>query len=189
MQNPIIETNNDRSKKLEQYNSYVNKIWKIFLNRMIRFNNPTRHIFLNDMDNVAKNNLEDNIKQSINKKAKEFDTHFDINKYFKSGKCSFVPTKELPKKLVDNIFYDLFMNYGVTPNWKKLEKQLASFSNYLLYSNIDFKQFKNGLRGKDDDTVNILILGSGPTGLYIANYLNRINLLSGVSLSTISNFY
>lgn len=158
-------------KKLEKYHQYVNIIWQKFINKHGFFFQDDKHIFLSDITHV--NKLKSN-KRLINPNAKKI--KFDINNYFVKGKCDFIPKKILPKKLVNDIFK--YLMSGKIPNWNELKEKLDQMSDYLLYSNINQVSIKKMFREKDDDTINILILGGGPTGLYIANYLNYINLFS-----------
>lgn len=167
MQNKIID-------KLEHYNNYINGIWKIYVSVM-NFPKNGNHIFINDMLQVDNIKIQYPIKEIINKKTEPI--NFEINKCFKAGKCKFIPRKVLPKKLVDYI-YTNFMDYGKIPEWDNFEKELDKLSDYLLYSTIDTEAIKNMFASKTTDTINILILGAGPTGMYIANYLYDINLLS-----------
>lgn len=160
--------------KLEKYNEYINGVWKKYMSTIF-FPKSNKHIFIRDMAIVETTKTKYEKKPLINKNIGPID--FNINEYFKKGKCKFIPKKVLPNKIVNEIFSD-FMKYNQIPRWDKLKKQLDNMSNYLLYSNINPESIKNMFVNKKSDTINILILGAGPTGLYIANYLYTINLLS-----------
>ena len=180
----LTENTHNKCNNLERYNEYINKIWKKFISSFSY--NSTNHVFLRDLHRVTEIN---EYKLLVNKKPKK-KINFQIHDLFHAKKCNFVPDKFLPKKFVEEIFNELmtYEDEEQIPDWDKLEKQLASFSNYLLYSNISIKSYQKVLRNKDNDTINILILGAGPTGLYIANYINNIKLMSPeINLLVIDN--
>ena len=101
----------------------------------------------------------------------------NISNYFKEATHKSIPKKILPKKTVNDIMKSFFSR-DEFPSWNKLKILLDDFSNYLLYSTVELKKYTKQLQNRDDDTINILILGAGPTGLYIATYLAYINLLT-----------
>jgi hypothetical protein len=155
--------------KLQNYHHYTNKIWKAYVAK-INYPKITNHIFLNDMDFVDKlesENPEPIINKEIHKKV-------NMNTYFKLVKHIPVPTEVLPEELVRNVFDILTKNHtdrSYIPEWTTLEPLLAKFSDYLLYSNINLEKISEMFQNKSSNALNILIMGAGPTGLYIANYL------------------
>ena len=173
------------SLKLDNYSQYVNKLWKNYTEQLNFFAaDKNQHIFLNDM--VKVNNLEWKYKTIENKKHKK-NLKFDLNKYFTQKNCFNVPEKILPKELADDICMEL-RDYYKIPNWNWLQQKFDEMSDYLLYSNIKLNEYKKVLKYKEANTINILILGAGPTGLYIANTINYIRMLSPkINLLVIDN--
>lgn len=160
------------NNKLEDCSDYINHIWKKYLER-INWKSKDKHIFINDMERVDDITKDDEV--FINNKFKA--DPMNIDEYFHCHECNFVPKEILSEKKVNHLF-NYITKRETIPEWDYLEKELTSFSNYLLYSNIDLKSYQKKLKNKGNDTINVLILGAGPTGLFIANYLNRINLIS-----------
>ena len=160
---------------LDKLSNYINKIWKKYINRFQYSTDD--HIFIMDMKRVedSQKSHYQNIRENTTDTIPNY--NFNIDNYFVRHGCEFIPNKILPKSTVQNIF-DNLVKYDKVPDWNKLETQLKDFSNYLLYSNIDLDAYKKKLRNKDSDTINVLILGAGPTGLYIANYINNVGFIS-----------
>lgn len=161
--------------KLEECSEYINRIWKEYLDEINR-KPKDHHIFLNDLKRVENINAEYENEIFINKKFNNISNE-KIDSYFDLEDCNFVPTETLPKEKVTEIFRYI-TRHDTIPEWDFLEKKLSDFSNYLLYSSVDLDKYKKELKSKKKDTINILILGAGPTGLFIANYLDKINLIS-----------
>ena len=162
--------------------NYINKIWKLQLDRFkFRYiynpnykGVPNQHIFLQDLNFVAS---IDKYQPKINKKSVENYSDFNINQYFIINNRNYIPKKKISSKYVNKLYRSL-MSYKDIPKWSDLESKLASLYNYLLYSNIDINKYKETLLKKTPDTINILILGAGPTGLYLANYIKQCYFLS-----------
>ena len=160
----------NNSSKLEKYSEYVNKLWKIYMNRRY---GTKQHIFLNDMLTFTDKFDYDPIQNENHKKNYKP----DLNEFFVEKKCYKTPTKILPKELVNDICKEL-TDYTKIPNWKLLEVNLNELSDYLLYSNINLDKYCKFLQNKDTNTINVLIQGAGPTGLYIANMIHHANMLN-----------
>lgn len=168
---------------LEKYSHYVNESWHKYLILNARYKN--KHMFLKDMELVETYELKDNNAHFVNKNIKNI--NFNPIDYFDIAKCKYVPKKILSKEVVDDIFRQ-FMNRTEPIFWDKLSKQLDDLSDHLLYSNVKMKTIENVFQNKAPDCVNVLILGAGPTGLYIANYLNSILTMSpNINLLVVDN--
>lgn len=150
----------------QKFVDYVNYIWIKYIDSL----SPVNHIFLTDMNNVRD-------YTPIKKITPDNNLNFSmiLNKIKNNTRRE--PSRYLPKKLIFELFDEL-MSKEKIPMWSNLEHKLSKFQKYLLYSNIIFKDYSKILRSKNSDTLNIMILGAGPTGLYIANYINKINLIS-----------
>ncbi|BCS83684.1 putative ORFan, which is homologous to Tupanvirus deep ocean [Cotonvirus japonicus] len=165
--------------QLIKYSNYVNEIWHTYINNISK----NSHVFLKDM-----NYVQDMIKMYantviINDNVKN---NIKFNECFDETPCNYVPNTILTNEKINEIYDDLTKQKTI--NWNLLRNKLDEMSNYLLFSNIIFDEYKKVLREKKSNTINVLILGSGPTGLYLANYINNINLLAPrINLLVIDN--
>ena len=162
--------------KLEAYADYVNRCWNTWINM---HNGSDSHIFLKDMETVKENDkLYDPNPTYINKGAEPIT--FNLSTYTSKSQCPTTPIKTLPKKLVEEL-YRSFTDHNTPLIWPDVRTKLETMSVYLPYSTVSLK---SAFKTKRPNSINILILGGGPTGLYVANYLNsmytlrpRLNLL------------
>ena len=168
-----------KEDKLEKYNQFINNTWKKYLDRITARQNFRKinsshdstqpsHIFLSDM--ILMENDEPEYQSFLNPNVKS-GNDINISNYFKEATHKSIPKKILPKKTVNDIMKSFFSR-DEFPSWNKLKILLDDFSNYLLYSTVELKKYTKQLQNRDDDTINILILGAGPTGLYC--YLSRL---------------
>ena len=149
---------------------YINGIWKKYINS---FSNVTNnHIFLDDLSRISKSYSQPD-PVDITGNLPEI----DISDYFDDKTCLFTPKEKLPMELVDQVFDEL-TRYQSIPDWSKLRWRLGQYSDYVLPSNIDLRAYSKSLRNKHEDDINVLILGAGPAGLFIANYLNSARIIS-----------
>ncbi|CAH6420574.1 Hypothetical protein MVR_LOCUS168 [uncultured virus] len=154
--------------KLEAYAMYVNRCWSTWIDNSTRY--KSTHIFIKDMDMVKENNrIYDSAPIYINREAKP--VTFNLRSYVSLAQCPAIPTKPLPHKLVLEL-HSSFVNDSATLNWLDVKKKLDSLALYLPYSTVNLR---SAFKTKEPNSINILVLGAGPTGLYIANYLNSMH--------------
>jgi hypothetical protein len=160
---------------MDNLKNYINFIWKKYINR---FNTKSgKHVFLDDLERVSDlDKIYGPKKITINPNTNPDIFNFDPLNFFTVQNCTFTPRKEMPEKMVMDIYNKLLDSDKL--DWPKLESQLAEMSRYMLYSNVDLNEHLTKMRSKESDTQNVLVLGAGPTGLYIANYLADINMIS-----------
>lgn len=157
---------------LELWSKHINKLWNKFINRFSLYTTNHQHIFLQDLDLAMKWYPWEKVDiKDILLKPSQIENIFEIDG------CNYIPTEILPKEFVDKLFKYL-SEYQTVPKWSYVEKKLSQMSNYLFYSNVNLDEYQKILQNKEKDRINILILGAGPTGLYVANYLKTINLIS-----------
>jgi hypothetical protein len=112
----------------------------------------------------------------VNTLSKEY--ILNMKKYI-NHKVNFDPNIQIPeaqlynpeyKILTKNKINDLAKEMNQVLNWDKILKIVSFMSQHLLESNIkdDNKLYQSI---KKEDTLNIMIIGSGPIGLFIACYL------------------
>jgi len=94
---------------------------------------------------------KDNIKRIINKEEEEKDVEYKI--------------------LKKNDIYRLGEEMSNVMNWKKLHHIILKISQYLLQSNVKDENILYDIISKDTKSVNIMIIGSGPIGLFLGCYL------------------
>lgn len=170
-----------------KYSQYVNSIWKEYLNSLNTMINcdkksdpqniPSSHVFLNDLDWVEDLDNQFRKKSVENPSAfsKSNKTSWQIDDYFDAQSCKLSPDKILPENLVEKIYE--ILKSDTVPIWDDLTQQMDLFQEYLLYSNINLEKYLDTMRNRTETKINILILGGGPTGLYIANYFYYADLL------------
>lgn len=143
--------------KLEQYASFINKTWSDFLNQM----SPDKHVFLYDMERVAQEPAIDNTKSNKIK--------YSLKEYVSEEICLSTPEKILPEDKIIDLYKDFL--YGTDPLvWSNVRERIDDISNFLLYPTASLKINMP----KNKNLINVLILGGGPTGLFVANYLTSV---------------
>lgn len=165
---------------MDNYNNYINRIWHDYMAMMMRPN--TNHIFINDMNHVDK--LEsDNLPPLMNNNPKP--EYPELNQYFKFIKHMPIPKEILPMELIEDIHMTL---NGSDPSWSMLESKLEKFSDYLLVTNTSVPKINLMFQNKSTNTLNVCIMGGGPTGLYIANYMKLAGpMFPKINLAIIDN--
>ncbi len=145
-----------------------NKINKMFQNLFITKNKI--HPFFNDIKKVLqmkkeymyniKKVIDENIKYeniNINIKSMEFNNKYD--------ELNIVEMNKLLKE-INNI-----LNFNKILNLVSYMSQFIIKSNISDSSNAEDKIYDK-IKNKDDNTINVMIIGSGPVGLFIACYLS-----------------
>jgi hypothetical protein len=122
-----------------------------------------QHIFFKDINEVNKLSKEYilNMKKYINHKI-----NFDPNISVPESQIYNPEYKILTKNKINELAHE--MNHVL--NWDKILKIVSFMSQHVLESNISSEQKLYKLI-KTEDTLNIMIIGSGPIGLFIACYL------------------
>ena len=117
--------------------------------------------------------------ERVNKISKDY-INFQktaINKTIKYKKTSIPKGKNINIKykniLTNKDILQLNKQLDTVLSYKNILKIVSKISKYLIKSNVDnqdilFNKFKNS-----KDTINICIIGAGPTGLYLASYLYK----------------
>ena len=92
---------------------------------------------------------------------------------------SFEPNIVIPKDIINNTIYrtlskekieKLYLEMNNVLNWGKILKIVSFMSQYILESNVTAEDKLYSLI-KKEKTFNIMIIGSGPAGLFLASYL------------------
>lgn len=174
---------------MEAFSDRINDRWKTYINRL-NYKRNENHVFISDLELVQENfdRFESKLDNSLIK-SNSSSKSTDYNKYLVKGKCHYIPNKILPSKLVDQIFREL-INYDYDnpyAKWKTLTKKLEEMSQYLMYSNITFDKLDENFTKNKPDTINILIMGGGPNGMYIANYLHANLMFTNYNLLIVDN--
>jgi hypothetical protein len=142
------------------------------------------HIFIKDIQRTEKFN-EDNTSDRKGSSKIEYIPQIDIQ--IKNSNISKSSKQVLSKEKIEEILRLLNVN---TP-WKKIEAKLNRLERYNLPSTItDLKGYLKSV--KNDNRLNIMIVGAGPMGLFLANYIheyyNRSNILrTRVNILVIEN--
>ncbi len=142
-----------------------NNINKMFQRLFLKDNNNNEHPFFKDLKKVYnltpdyRKNVINNIKRRVNYKI--------IN--------------DLPEEVIVKPKYDILnisqlkkldTNMYNVLNYNKILELVSYLSRYLIKSNvIDENKLYNRLASKNNETINIMIIGSGPVGLFLACYL------------------
>lgn len=147
------------SDSLEKYAKFANDIWHA---EMKEWSGNDTHVFLLDLAYATKNTPVISKKEANKKPVK-----YDVNDYVSNGKCSIEPKGILPDKLL----YDLFFTITASAIDKDKMIELANeMTKYYIEptATLDIEMYR-------DNSINVLILGGGPAGLIMANYLRKIH--------------
>lgn len=142
---------------LDKYASFINKSWHDLLTQM----STEKHVFLNDIERVEQK------ETVVNPKAKKI--KYSLDSYADTKECLGVSKDILPENMVIDLHKELL--YGHEPlDWENIKQTIDTMSNYLIYptATLDINMPKR------KNLINILVLGAGPTGLFIANYLTSV---------------
>lgn len=150
-----------------------NRINKMFENLFKTKDNM--HLFFKDIEHSEKhaikyrNNMKTIIKKTIPYKKQ---------KNIPEGKIIEPEYKILEKEQL----YQLDMEINNIMNYMKILNIVSIMSQYLIKSNVENENNLYNKISKETDKINIMIIGSGPVGLFLACYLslyyNRTNLNS-----------
>jgi hypothetical protein len=127
------------------------------------------HKFLNDMKLVTKKEKK-YLKQQI-KISKNYQIKCQKNQTIENIKIVEEKKDTVNKNFIKNIYLMLQKN---TIKWETIKSSLEELSNKNLLSTIkSSKKLFNKMKNKKDNEINILIVGLGPSGLFMCNYLNK----------------
>ena len=116
--------------------------------------------------------------KKVNKISKQ---HIKLQKEYIKYKIDYEPISIIPDDIKINMSYKLLKKQDIdmlstemnNMNWKKIHQIVSYMSQFILQSNVkNEKQLYKDLAKSDDETINIMIIGSGPIGLYLACYLH-----------------
>lgn len=147
----------------------LHKTIELMFKEIINVNNE--HMFLKDTENYKKitDNMQTYLQEIANKGKVPKAKNIPISK-LKQIECQYIPTKRLPsnlpKKLIDQINSDT--------NWNDITDMINEINEYKLPSTIDNAEIYAKKIGKEKNCLNVLILGGGVSGLFLANYINKI---------------
>ena len=148
---------------MDIFYNLIEKYWKDF----ILSSSKKEHVFIKDIKHVEE--FENEYYKELNikdNKVREFNENLiDTN-------CNYEVKYNAPDSIIKEI-YDLINLYSENPNWEKIKFKLDILSKFSLKSNIELKKYIKDI-SKQDDSINILILGAGPTGLLLANRINSL---------------
>ena len=163
---------------LEKYSNFINTIWKEYIYKMSKDNNHPFLIQFDKLNKINKSNDKNDEKElkKIEKK-KKFNflqikykkTSFNYNEIFKEVPCFKINEKIILEKYIYDI-YD-YMKDSKNINMTNLQKKLDKFDNFSLTSRINVKDHLKKFKLKNNTDINILILGGGPSGMYLMNKL------------------
>jgi hypothetical protein len=134
---------------------------KINLSFQNLFNNQI-HPFFEDLLNV------DKLAKNYITHMKQYTKH--TVKYSPNNTVEGTTTTPIYKMLNKNKINELMIEINTVMNWNKILKLVSFMSQHLLESTIK-NELKLYRTIKKEDTVNIMIIGSGPVGLFLACYL------------------
>lgn len=134
----------------------IQNVYDIFLSRANSFYTGYNHVFIGDYYEDTLNFHKDDLKK-MNRKPLSYKPLTDIN----SINCVHVPSKILSLEEAK----DIYEEYIKLSKQKDIEKLLDKNVNYYLSGTVEeLKTEKN--------KTNILIVGAGPAGMFVALYLN-----------------
>lgn len=125
-------------------------------------NDKNEHIFLDSYKWFNENFEETEKDKKYNKYTLNEEDKININTINKK----YIPNKILNDKQLKDLYKNIYFN---ETDYKKIKEYLDNLINYNIPSNVNLKNY---LKTIDNNTINILIIGSGPIGLYTASYLN-----------------
>jgi hypothetical protein len=164
-----------KSSSIKKFASNVNKLWENYLTYYLQFevNGIKKHIFIKDIEFLI--SREKSIKQSTEYKTKR--SYDELEPYLTSSICEYMPTETLTHEMIMD-FYNKMM--GEIIPWTELIDQLNNFAKYWIPSTITTKDLYTIPKPLEGYTrVKVLLLGGGPSGLYISNYL-KTTMMIGV---------
>lgn len=156
------------SDKLDEYVAFANDLWITVLDY---WSFGKKHVFLNDLERVIAKKPDEIPKNLLSKKP----VKYDITEFAQITKCREDVSGILPRQLISKMFGAI---RGIPLSEEKITTISNEMSTYYIPSNatldIDMP--------KGPNTINVLILGCGPAGLMMANYLTliarpRINIM------------
>ena len=149
-------------------NNLINTINNYFYEMMRDRINPEKHLFFTSI-NWWKNAFKQWSGDLFEVKKLLKEKNLDLSTIKPIKECKFNPTKKLSSKYIEN-FYELLTNSNT--KYKLIQDKCYEMTEYLLPSTI--KDINKWKRYPDtENTINIMILGSGPVGLYTALYLHK----------------
>jgi hypothetical protein len=136
----------------------IQDVYNTFMSRMNKFYDNYKHVFLGDYYEDTLNFHKDDLKNMKKKKLNynPIDNITDIN-------CVKEPTKVLSLEEAK----DIYDEYIKLDKQKDIEKLLDKNANYYLSGTVNELKVEKG-------KTNILIVGSGPSGMFVALYLNYL---------------
>ena len=134
---------------------------------ILRGTDPKYHLFFDSINWWKKAFGSWSEKRRV-KNATEYDPSTDISK-LKSIECKYLVKKTIKKEVLQKI-HELITNENTT-DFKLIRAALEKMYDYNLPSTIP--NLDNWKKYKEDNPINIMIMGAGPLGLYTALYLNE----------------
>jgi len=127
------------------------------------------HVFFTDIERVNRIAKQ---YTSMQKKIIKHKIPFNKNVTIPFGNILNLSTEKY-KTLSDDIVKDLIKEMHIVLNWDKILKIVSLMSTYLLKSSFDNNNKIDMLYDtiNKSSTINIMIIGSGPVGLFLASYL------------------
>ena len=150
-------------------NNIINTINNYFYEMIRDRIDPKKHLFFTSINwwkNAYNQWTSDifEVKKPFNEKNLNLSTIKPIKE------CKFNPTKKLTSKYIED-FYDLLTSSNT--KFKLIQDKCYEMTEYLLPSTVkDISKWKKYDTTKKN-TINVMILGSGPVGLYTALYLHK----------------
>ena len=148
-------------------NNLINTINNYFYEMMRDRIDPDKHLFFSSI-NWWKNAFKQWSGDLFEVKKILKEKNIDLSTIKPIKECKFNPTKKLSSKYIED-FYELLTNSNT--KYKLIQDKCYEMTEYLLPSTI--KDISKWKIYDTKNTINVMILGSGPVGLYTALYLHK----------------
>ena len=149
---------------------FIDLINNQFEEMMRNREDPNKHLFFNTWwKQTYKEWSEEKFKiKNANKYKYSIE---DISNIKPLSECKFTPNKTLSDKYLED-FYELLSSPNA--DYHKIQEKCHEMINYNLPATLNVKDLSKWKKYDEKHTINVMILGSGPVGLFTALYLNTV---------------
>lgn len=145
---------------MDKYVAFANETWIDFISGLSKDN----HVFIDDIKYIVDHDRAHGEYIVENPDARKIETP-----QVTATDCFQASAKVLkPKQLAD--LYQMLVLDDQPPLWSEIVKQIDQISHLRIYptTSLDVEM------SKTRNVINVLVLGAGPTGLFIANHLDNL---------------